>query len=301
MHALIAPMLIVVAAGAAPLGPGDHERALQVGELKRSYRIHVPPKFDPKKPTPVVLSFHGAWTNAAIHAGFTGLHRKADEAGFVEVEPNGTGTGPMLFWNAGLFRRSGVEPVDDVAFVAAILDDLGSVMQVDRRRVFATGMSNGGMMCYRLAAELADRIAAIAPVGGTMAIDSAKPCRAVPVIHFHGTEDTFVPIDGPVKGTPRFVTFKSLDETIKTWARIDGCPEKPTEFEFPDKAGDGTVVTRFIYGPGRQGSEVVLYRIQGGGHTWPGMQPMVKLLGKSTTNISANDLIWEFFQKHPMP
>jgi polyhydroxybutyrate depolymerase len=156
------------------------------------------------------------------------------------------------------------------------------------------------MMVYRLAAELSDRIAAIAPVSGTLCVEQPNPKRPVPVIHFHGAADTIVPFNGPNGRTPRFLKFQSVDSTVRTWAKLDGCPEEPKITKLPDTAKDGTTVTRKVYGPGKEGAEVVLYVIEGGGHTWPGQEPMVGFLGKSTKNISANDLIWEFFQKHPM-
>ena len=174
------------------------------------------------------------------------------------------------------------------------------MVKVDPKRVYATGMSNGGMMCYLLAAELSDRIAAVAPVAGTMVIDKADPKRPVPLIHFHGTADTFVTFNGPGKGTPKFIHFKSVEDSIKTWVKIDGCDEKPEIVALPDKANDGTTIERKTYGHGKDGAEVVLVVIKGGGHTWPGEEPLVDFIGKSTKNISANDLIWDFFQKHPM-
>ena len=181
-----------------------------------------------------------------------------------------------------------------------MLDDLATVVNVDPKRVYATGMSNGGMMCYRLAAELSDRIAAVAPVAGTMAIEKADPKRPVPLIHFHGTADKLVPFGGPGKGTAQFISLQIGGCFDLAWVKIDGCEEKPEVADFPDKANDGTTVQRKLYGHGKDGAEVVLFVIDGGGHTWPGKQPPVKFLGKSTKNISANDLIWEFFEKHPM-
>src|SRR5690606_37396672 len=102
---------------------------------------------------------------------------------------------------------------DDVKFIACLLDDVAAMVNIDEKRVFAAGMSNGGMMCYRLAAELSDRIAAIAPVAGAMGIENVRPSRHVPVIHFHGAEDKIVPLNGPGPGTPKFVRFLSVDET----------------------------------------------------------------------------------------
>ena len=301
MSIVILPLIVSLGMSALPLGAGDFERCVEVGDAARSYLVHVPPSYDSRKPTPVVLNFHGAWTDAAIQVRFSGLNVKADQAGFVVVYPNGTGSGRMRFWNSGMIRfRTENSRIDDVAFAAKLLDDLGRVLTIDPHRVYATGMSNGGMMCYRLAAELSDRIAAIAPVGGTMSIDRAAPKRPVPVLHFHGTADTMVPFNGPEDKVQKFLNFQSVDASIRTWVKLDGCPEEPQVRRLPDLAHDGTTVVRKTYGPGREQSEVVLIVIENGGHTWPGQEPAVKFLGKSTKQISANDLIWEFFQKHPM-
>lgn len=171
---------------------------------------------------------------------------------------------------------------------------------MDGKRIYATGMSNGGMMCYRLAAELSDRIAAIAPVAGTMAIENYKPKRPVPVMHFHGAADKIVPFAGPSGRTPKFLGFKSVEETVKICAKANGCPEEPDVTKLPDTADDGTKVKRKTYRPDKEGADVILFVIEGGGHTWPGQEPPVGFIGKSTKDISANDLIWEFFQRHPM-
>lgn len=301
MPACLLHIVALLSLAASPLGPGDHNRSLKLGERTRSYLVHVPPQYDPKRPTPVVLVLHGAGTNGGITVSFTGMSKKADQAGFVAVYPNGTGlAGLMLTWNAGGFRKKQDGEADDVAFTRKVLDDLATIVNVDPKRVYATGMSNGGMMCYRLAAELSDRIAAIAPVAGTMAIEKYAPKRPVPVMHFHGAADKMVPFGGPDSRTPKFLGFKSVEDTIKICVKANGCPEEPETVTLPDKAADGTSVTKKTYGPGKGGSEVVLFIIEGGGHTWPGQQPAVGFIGKSSKNISANDLIWEFFKKHPM-
>jgi polyhydroxybutyrate depolymerase len=286
-------------AGAAALGPGDHNRMLEVDDRQRSYTVHVPPGYDAETPTPVVLVLHGAGMNAQLMIRMCGMHRKSDAAGFIAVYPNGTGPGNLfLTFNAGGVDGGG-RP-DDVRFIAALVDDLARVANVDARRVYATGLSNGGMMCYRLAAELSDRIAAIAPVAGTMTFDDCQPKRPVPVVHFHGTADTIVPPGGPSEKTPRFVRFKSVDDSVRIWARLNGCPAEPAVSELPDAADDGTRVTRKVFGPGTGGAEVVLFVVEGGGHTWPGEKSPLALVGRSTADISANDLIWEFFQKHAL-
>ena len=291
---------LVAATRPAALGPGDHRLTLQVDGRTRSYLVHIPPGYDAAKPaegTPVVLVFHGASTNGAMMAQFSGLNTKADSAGFVAVYPNGTGVDDLLLlWNAG----SRPSTVDDVKFVDKLLDDLAAVVHVDPKRVYATGLSNGGFMCYRLAAELANRIAAIAPVAGSLAIDNPHPARPVPVMHFHGTADTLVPFNGPSRWMWHGLKFVSVEQTIKTWVKLDGCPDEPKVTTIPDTAGDGMPVVKKVYGPGTEGAEVVLFVIENGGHTWPGQQVPIGFVGKSTANISANDLMWDFFQKHPM-
>jgi polyhydroxybutyrate depolymerase len=286
----------------ARLAPGDYSRTLDVDHLDRTYLLHVPPGYDPETPTPVVLVFHGAGMNAPLMKRFCGMDKKSDEAGFIAVYPNGTARSLLYFtFNAGGVpaERARLRP-NDVRFVAALIDELAAVLNVDTKRVYATGISNGGMMCYRLAAELPDRIAAIAPVAASVAGDEFQPTRPVPIMHFHGTADTIVPMDGPSDKTPAFVHFKSVDESIRMWVKVNGCPDEPTVDDLPDVEDDGTRVKRKVYGPGTDGAEVVLFVIEGGGHTWPGQKSPLALIGRSTLDISANDLMWEFFKKHPL-
>jgi len=284
----------------ARLGVGDHWCSLEVDGWKRMYMVHVPRGYDAAKATPVVLAFHGSLMNGAMMAMFSGLSAKADAAGFIVAYPNGTGFGQgALFFNAWAAPKAGGPP-DDVRFTAKMLDDLEGRLNVDRKRVFATGISNGGMMCYRLAAELSERIAAIAPVSGTVAIEKSAPRRAVSVMHFHGTADRIVPFQGMAANAPKIMPFKSVPESLAIWVKIDGCPAEARVKELADKVDDGTKVVEKVYGPGKDGAEVVLVEIEGGGHTWPGREPPVKFIGKSTRDVSANDLMWGFFERHPM-
>jgi polyhydroxybutyrate depolymerase len=297
MNTLTFALLSVLAAAGDQLGPGDHERLLQIGDLHRSYTIHVPAHYDAKRPTPLVLALHGAGTNGLMMANYTGLSKKADDAGFIVVYPNGTGAGGLLLtWNSGGMPSK----VDDVGYLRKVLDDAASCVNVDQQRIYATGLSNGAMMCYRLANEMSDRIAAIAPVAGTLAIDNYRPKRAVPVIHFHGTDDKLVPIEGPKNAAPSGFGFKSVPQTIRIVADYNHCAKDPQVTELPDTAHDGTKVTRKVYAPKEGRAEVVVYLIDGGGHTWPGHEMPIKFLGKTTKQISANDLLWEFFEKHPL-
>lgn len=285
-----------------PLKAGKHSRTVSSGGAERAYLVYVPKKVDPGKPTPVVLVLHGATMTAAIMERFTGLNDTADAAGFVVVYPNGTGPAELLLtWNSGGFAPAVAKgKADDVAYIGKVLDDLQTVVNVDRKRVFACGLSNGGMMCYRLAAEMSERIAAIASVAGTLAVEKCEPKRPVPVLHFHGTADKLVPFRGPNKNVAPFLKFSSVEDTIDAWVKLNGCDKRPKVSALP-KPEDDHEVTRKVFGSGKQDSEVILYVVKDGGHTWPG-RPIGgdPLLGAYTLNINANDLIWEFFQRHPM-
>lgn len=288
---------------AQAIGPGNHTKTISlattVGILKRSYIVHVPPKYDSKIPTPVVLAFHYYGGDAEGMIRLTNLNKKADEKNFIVVYPNGTGRLGFLTFNGGDCCGYAMDKrIDDVDFTRILIDDLSRLVNVDQKRVFATGMSNGGIMSYLLASALSDKIAAIAPVGGVMATNGCNPTRSVSVIHFHGTADEWIPYNGgPGKEGG---TFRSVNYSIQAWVEANGCNKTPTIKNYPDIARDGTTVTQATYGEGRDGSEVVLVTVHLGGHTWPGNSPIIRAFGKSTKDISANDLMWEFFEKHPM-
>lgn len=291
------PLLLMFAAETEPLRPGDHTRSLKIGEKTRTYHVHIPKDHDPKKPTPVVLALHGAGMNGLMMQLYSGLNRKADEAGFIVVYPDGTGVNrTFLTWNAGGFRGLSGN-VNDVEFLGKVLDELAMLVKTDPKRIYAAGMSNGAMMSYRLAGEMSDRIAAIAPVAGTMALPKAEPKRPVSVIHFHGTVDTLVPYKG--LGRSAFMSIKGVDDSVEAWAKLNGCKDMPETSEVNEGKTD-LKVTRKTWSGGKEGSEVVLYIIDGGGHTWPGGKFNPGLLGKTAKDLPANDFIWEFFKKHPM-
>lgn len=161
LHWILAGVIAIFGVGSfvwgmdAPIGAGDHQRSLMVDGLNRTYLVHVPKSYTKDKPTAVVLALHGAAMNGPMMVWFSGLSKKSDEAGFIVVYPSGTGTGPFLTWNAGGFKgRMAEGRPDDVKFISRLLDDLGTVCTLDTKKIYACGMSNGAMMCYRLAAEL---------------------------------------------------------------------------------------------------------------------------------------------------
>lgn len=295
-------LVIAALIGAETLNPGDHNRKLTVDGRERNFLVHIPPKYDPKKPTPVILAFHGGGANASNMVAFSNLNDKSDKSGFIVVYPNGSGRQEkILSFNGGNCCAYAMNnKIDDVEFTRRILDNLAKFANIDPKRIYATGISNGGIMCYLLASELSERIAAIAPVGGPMGTSNCNPKRPVSVIHFHGTDDEFAPFKGGKGKGFTGTEFYSVDHSIQAWIKANGCNKAPSILNIPDNSKDGTTITRKTFGSGKDNSEVVLIEIHGGGHTWPGQEPRLKSLGKSTKNISANDLMWEFFQKHPI-
>jgi len=259
-----------------------------------------------------VVILHGGGSSATQWMPFCGMNETADRHGFIAVYPNGTGkkieSYEIYGWNGGPRRPGGDKPeqlqVDDVGFIRAVIDDLATVVSVDPKRVYACGMSMGGIMVYRLASELSDRIASAASIAGPMGMETCNPRRPVPLLHIHGTEDPAVPFGGG-KGPldPSGTDYHSVQFSIDAWVEANGCDGEPVVERLPDTEDDGTSAVRKTHGNGRNGSEVVLIEIQGGGHTWPGREfgpELKKIVGPSSKDVSANELIWAFFEKHPM-
>lgn len=282
------------------LSPGKHALRLAMPAQERGFLVYVPHNM-PVGDWPVVLAFHGNGSNPEGLIEFTGLAAKADRAGFLAVFPAGSGRlDRARSFNAGNCCGYALRhQIDDVGFLAALLDHLPELAPIDPRRVYATGMSNGALMCYLAADRLADRIAAIAPVAGPMGTETCSPSRPVPVCHFHGTADEFASYRGgrgrrSITGTD----FYSVEHTIGRWVAANRCHPVPEQVELEPQVEDGTRVTRTTYRGPQPHSEVVLYTIHGGGHTWPDGPGQMKFLGPTTRNLSANEVMWEFFERH---
>ncbi|MFO0903578.1 MAG: hypothetical protein U0939_11290 [Pirellulales bacterium] len=278
-----------------------HERLIEIDGRTRRALVFVPDELvaSTEDRLPVVFAFHGGGSTAEGMIEFSGLAEKGRTAGFVTVFPSGTGRTPeALTWNGGnCCGRAMKDQVDDVDFIRCFIEHLDRWLPIDRRRLYATGMSNGGMMSYRLAAELSDQIAAIAPVGGPIGCLDCLPKRPVSVCHFHGTHDEFAPYEGGIgKRSLSKARFYSVQQSIDAWVRANGCAASPLIDELPVVVDDGTRVTRARFCDGREGSEVWLHTIHGCGHTWPGRSTSLKMLGPVTRNLNANDVMWEFFQ-----
>lgn len=274
---------------------GDRTIRLKSGGLSRSALLHVPAKYDPEEGTPLVLNFHGFTSADWQQRILSRMDATSEARGFIVAYPAGIAAS----WNAGqCCGTAWVDAVDDVRFVKDLIAEISDEYCIDPKRIYATGMSNGGFLAHRLGCELADTFAAIAPVAGVLGVTpgDCRPTRPVPVLQFHGTSDNIVPYGGgnPMVnlGIPGTLDFRSVEETIRTWRNLNGCIGEPVIIY--DK-GDA-VCEQWANCQG--GSEVTLCTIDRGGHTWPGGVP---LPGGTSKDISATETMAEFFAAHWLP
>lgn len=299
----------LTAAAASLLAPGraDVLLGLTVDGLERTALVHVPDGYDGHVPLPLVLVLHGAGGGAFNTARITGWDRKADEAGFLAIFPNGVlpeevrAPDPVFnqrLWNAGSGRGyAGRWAVDDVRFIRALLDEVQARYVVDERRIYATGFSNGAAMTFRLGAELSARLAAIAPVAGPLQLDRPQPERPLATLYIVGAADPIYRFDDERGAVGRSPADRSPRDSVERWALALGCPPAPSV----DRGGDG--VTRHRYAPCAGGAELDWYVVPGQGHHWPGGEPELPrwLAGPADGQLAATAVIWEFFQQHPRP
>ncbi len=278
--------------------PGDSEGEIESGGETRTYRLHIPPTYDPDgPPVALVVNLHGFTSTAAQQERYSRMSAKADEAGFVVVHPQGLGTPSR--WNMApeTGERTGREN-PDLVFIRDLVAHLQEELNIDPARVYATGLSNGGGMANRLGCDLSELFAAIAPVAGAYPLaDDCDPERPVPVMAFHGADDPIVPYEGieRVSFLPG-ATLPPIPEWAAGWAARNDCDETPTLTVESYEEGDVTIQ---MWGGCADSADVTLYTIDGIGHVWPG-GPAVLILG-DTGPISATDLMWAFFEAHPMP
>ncbi len=296
--------LLSVALTGCP-GPRAELRSLDHDGLKRTYALFVPASWNADHPVPLVLALHGARGDARVMQYLTQFNPIADREGFLLAYPEGLDKQ----WNDGrnaVFGHPSHANVDDVGFIHELVDRLCAEYNVDRTRIYVTGVSNGAMMCHRLACELTGLFAAAAPVIGAMPEplpDVCTPAAPMPMLLFNGTDDRLVPWDGgDVAGRPDYGRVLSVEATAQYWVANNGANPVPGLVDMPDtNPHDGAQALRETFAAaGESGGEVVLYRIDGGGHTWPGgaryQRPF--LLGSVCRDLAASELIWQFFQAH---
>lgn len=256
------------------------------GGMERNYILYVPTIDDPSRPMPLVFNFHGLGSTGEQQHAYGDFASLADEHKFIVVSPDGIGNS----WNAGYCCGTAAETgVDDIGFTADMIDEVSSQYCVDPDRVYASGMSNGGFISYRLACDLADRIAAIGPVAAANQTLSCDPSRSVPMIAMNGTADVLV-------------DYAGASESAQAWATANQCSFDPA---LVYEQGD---VSCLAYENCAQGATTQFCTVEDGGHTWPGAVDLFELdpvtyfwAGKTTQDIDASREIWEFFEAHPRP
>jgi len=278
------------------------EYTLEHDGVLRNYLLHVPDVYTGDAPVPLVFVLHGGGGDAAGMVRLTqGRFDELSEIhNFIVVYPNGIDKK----WNDG--RTTNIEnfsTADDVGFISALIDDLSTNYNIDLDKIFSTGMSNGGMMSYRFACELSDRIAGIAPVVANLSSDLSDVCTpeyTTDILIALGTDDPITPYDGGIVGILGIEhgNVLSADETVTFWADHFNCAAELSTFEYPNTAlFDGTHITQIDYDMCDEDSRVSLMTIHGGGHTWAGGVPYLSrlIIGKTSKDIDVSDVIWDFF------
>ncbi|BBY38804.1 esterase [Mycobacterium mantenii] len=262
--------------------------------MDRTYMLHVPAG----DPVGLVLSLHGGGGTGISQRGLTGFDSVADAHNLLVVYPDGYDKS----WADG----RGASPadrrhVDDVAFLVGLVNKLQDDYGIAPGHVFVTGMSNGGFMSNRLACERADVFAAVAPVAGTLGVGvSCNPSKPVSVWEAHGTADPLVPFKGgAVRGRGGVSHSVSVDTMVGKWRSADGCQGDPAMEALPD-VRDGTVVHRYESTQCAANTEVVFYKIDRGGHTWPGGKQYLPaaVIGPTTRALDGSEAIAQFFLAH---
>jgi len=285
----VAVQFIIASTG---LAQNTIEATMTHGGLTRSYRLYVPAAYNAATPVPLVLNLHG-YTSNNLQQEFYGDFRPiADTANFIIVHPNGTqDNSGNQFWNA--IWPSGI---DDVGFLSALIDVIQSQYSIDPNSIYSTGMSNGGFMSYELACQLSSRIAAIASVTGSMVESRWAGCNAThptPVMQIHGTADATVLYTGvPAQ------TMMHIDTLVKRWAAFNSCDLSPVVTPVPNtNLADGSTAEHQVFGNGTSGSTVELFKVIGGGHTWPGS---AFIIAGTNQDFSASVEIWRFFRRYKL-
>jgi len=258
------------------------------GGLERTYAVYVPTSYDAAVPTPLVFNFHGLQSNGLEQNWYSDMSAEAEQYGFILVYPNGVGNS----WNGGGCCGEAVEQqIDDVGFTSDIIDVISSDYCIDSDRVYSTGVSNGGIMSYRLACELSDRITAVAAVSAPNLTFSCEPSRSLPLLVFAGTDDVFF-------------SYASMRASAEDWASTNGCSTAESTVTY--QQGAASCVTYDDCDENGDGA-VEMCTIAGGGHNWPGAIDLFALdpqlywwAGYTTQDIDASQAIWSFFSGYSM-
>lgn len=291
----------------SPKNTTDQNHTIHFKGYDRHYIVHIPPAEKLLKPVPLLFNLHGGGGTAKGTAKLTfgRFNDLADRDGFIVVYPNAIDKN----WNDGRTLEdvnAWKENIDDVGFITAIVDEMKQKYQIDTTRIFTTGMSNGGFMSSRLLCDAADIFRGGAILTASLSKDYLPLCnpqKPVAVMVMNGTDDPLVPYDGgPVKVFRKTRgDIVSTDDYVRFWKEKNSCTTIKNTVQLPDIADDGTTVSVEEYGDCDTQGALVLYKVNGGGHTWPGGKQYLgeRWIGKTNRDIVACDVIWEFFKTLP--
>ncbi|MDE5416275.1 alpha/beta hydrolase family esterase [Alkalihalobacterium chitinilyticum] len=289
------------------IGPPDHSGSFDFDGYTRTFDYYIPSSYNEKKSVPLMISFHGRGSNAEGQRFLSGFEAVAEKEGFIVAFPNSTALGHETLlghrfqWNDGRIDTPQFNAgVDDVAFTDALIDYFEGKYNIDPSRIYASGMSNGSIFANRLAVELSDRIAGIGAVTGPLAFPIAQqtPKGPVTVVLFMGVEDPIVPYDGVQN------YLLSTDATIDYWVKANNTVKKPRVTYLPQtEPGDPTKIRREVYSGGKHGTQVILYKMEGTGHTWPSgpQYAEIKDIGLVSHHINGSQVIWDELKTHRLP
>jgi polyhydroxybutyrate depolymerase len=263
-----------------------------VDGVYRNFNVHLPTGYNASTSHPLVLNLHGYGLDASSEELYTQMNVSADANGYIVVYPNGIGN----YWNS--WGPAGTTGADDVKFLSELIDTVSAHYNVNPKRVYSCGLSNGGYMSYTLACTIADRLAAIASVSGTMSnytYSTCVPSRKIPVMHIHGTTDNTVPY---ATGAQNSI---GVEQTIAFWRDTDACQNISDTIDMPNlSTTDNCTAQRIHYPNCANGNDILFYKIIGGGHTWPSAFLDAAQYGNTNHDISATNEIWTFFNRYTL-
>lgn len=245
---------------------GKYTLTMTHGGVQRTADVSIPASYDKEKAAPIIFSFHGLTSDSKSQQSLFSMDDQGNKAGFITVHPQGVDKS----WNAGKCCNNNTQ--DDVGFFRALVSTLSTELCLDKKRIYVTGLSNGGFMSYRLACEASDLVAAAAPVAGAIMTSSCQPSRAVPILHSHGTADTLVSYDSGKAAAEKF-------------AQLNGC-QSPAQVVLTDGKWKCEQMAQC-----RDRSVVTLCTVDGGGHVMP-------WLYSSNASTTATEMILDFFSRH---
>ncbi len=270
---------------------GTFEETVTVGDKQRRYIVHVPTGYVADKPTPLVLSLHGSGSTAAQQMALTGIATSSDKHGFVVIAPQAVAGQ----WQLPAYNGTTAVTAES-EYLRTVISEVDRKVCLDHSRQYASGMSMGSIMTFVLACAKEQTFAAFGGVGATFYRPVCGQSPPAPLIYFHGSRDTVVPIEG---GDVRGFGFSPVQQTMADWAAHNRCAPTPTRTQIGE-------ATRFLWSGCAANADVDYYRVAGAGHTWPGgpldvANLIEPTLGKTTRDVSANDLMWQFFSRYRLP